>query len=185
MIRLTPALVLFLPVSVRAATEAGTHSPSWGLLVAAIFNLLVLVVILLRFTRRPIRDFLIQRRRAIARAIEEAEARVAKAEAELERWSARSASVEAEAAELVQLAQEQAEAQGARRLARAEETASRIQHDAGALAEHEVERAGQMLRAEAAQLATSLAEVLLREHIRPEDDRRLFAEYAERIGGAV
>jgi F-type H+-transporting ATPase subunit b len=173
------------PVTALAASEGGAHGPNWGLLGAAIFNVVVLVALLVRLARRPIHDFLVQRQHGIAQAIEKAEARVRDAEAELERWQARLAGVEGEAREIVQLATEQAEAESQRRLGRADEASARIQREAQALGEREGFRARETLRTEVAELATSLADRLLRERIGADDDRRLVSEYADNIGGTA
>ncbi len=178
------AVLVLAPMGAAAASDAG-HGPNWGILGTAIFNVIVLALLLVRLTRRPLRSFLVQRRRGIEEAIEQAEARVNEAQAEVERWRSRQEGVEAEAAEFIRRAADHAEAESQRRLERADDSASRIQREAHALAEQEVTRAREMLRAEVAELATSLADGLLRERIRPEDDRRLISEYTEQIGGTA
>jgi F-type H+-transporting ATPase subunit b len=178
-------VALLAPATVLAAAgEAAAHGPAWGVLVAAVFNTIVLVVILVRATGRPLRSFLVQRSRAVARAIDEANARLRQAESEVEQWRARLSNVDEEGAEIVRAAGELAEAERQRRFERARATADRIRRDAQMLAELEVEQAREILRAEVAELAASGAAALVRELLRPEDDRRLVAEYTDRIGEA-
>ena len=177
---------LLAPATVFAAEGHGAeHGPAWGVLIAAIFNAVVLVAILVRVTGRPLRNFLIQRSRAVARAIEEANQRLREAEREVEQWKERLSNVAAEAAEIVRAAGELAEFERQRRLERALATANRIRQDADTLAQQEVEQARETLREEVAELAASGASALVRELLRAEDDRRLIAEYADRIGEAA
>jgi F-type H+-transporting ATPase subunit b len=174
--------VLAPGTALAAEGPGAAHGPAWGVLVAAIFNAVVLVVILVRATGRPLRNFLIQRSRAVARAIDEANQRLREAEREVERWKERLSNVDGEAAEILRAAGELAELERQRRLKRARATASRIRQDAETLAQQEVAQAREVLREEVAELAASGAGALVRELIRAEDDRRLIAEYADRIG---
>jgi F-type H+-transporting ATPase subunit b len=179
-------LGMLAPATVFAAeTSGGAHGPAWGVLVAAIFNAIVLVVILIRATGRPLRNFLIQRSRAVARAIDEANQRLREAEREVERWKERLANVDAEAGEVVRAAAELAELERQRRFDRARATADRIRLGADTLAQQEVAQAREALREEVADLAASGAAALVRELIRAEDDRRLIVEYADRIEEAT
>lgn len=177
------AVGLLLPGLAWAAEEShAAHGPNWGMLAAAIFNAIVLLVLLLRFAQRPIRDFLVQRSRRIARAIEAAEGRLLEAAAEVQRWRAQLARVDEAGADIVRLAGQTAEAERERRLERARQTAARIRREAGELGEQEVARARAALRAEVAELAAGLAASLVRARLRPQHDRRLFSEYVDRIG---
>jgi F-type H+-transporting ATPase subunit b len=153
-------------------------------LIAAIFNAVVLVALLVRFTRAPLRDYLRQRSRTVARAIDEAKSRLQQAQDEVEQWRGRLSNVDQEAAEIVRNAGELAELERQRRLERAQATADRIRQDAGALADQELEQAREQLRGEVAELAAESAAALVRDLLQPEDDRRLVTEYAERVEAA-
>jgi F0F1-type ATP synthase membrane subunit b/b' len=154
------------------------------MLAAAVFNTLLLAMILVRFARTPIRDFLIQRSRAIARAVEATEARLLEASVEVQRWRSRLSRVGEETTEMLRLAGESAEAERARRLERGRQAAQRIRLEASELAEREIVEARDALRTELAELSAGLAASLLRQSLRPEDDRRLVADYVQRIGAA-
>ena len=161
------------------AAEGGPH---WNLLGFQILNTVVLLLILLRFTRRPIRDFLIQRSNSIRRGIEEAEGRVRDAEAEIEQLRRRLSHFSEEAGQIIARSAEQADAERARGIERAQGTAQRIREEAQRVADQEIVRARQELQAEAAELAASLARDLVREQLTLEDDRRFVREYVERAG---
>jgi F-type H+-transporting ATPase subunit b len=175
-----------LPVVALGAETAGEHhGPNWGLLGVAIFNIVLLGAILVRFARRPIHDFLVQRSRRVARSIEAAESRLREAGEEVTRWRERLSRVDEEVAEILQLTGEGAETERSRRLDRARQTAERIRVEADALAGQELVRARQDLRAEVAALSASMAVSLVRETIGPDDDRRLVADYSQAIGEAT
>ncbi len=176
-------LLLWL-ASPAVAAAAAEHGTNWPLLGLQVLNTAVLVLILLRFTRQPIRDFLIQRSHGIRREIDAAEARLSDAEAEIQQLRRRLARFGDEKEEIVARSAEQAEAERAHTLERAQGTAERIREEAHRVADQEIERARQELQSEAAELAVSLARDLLRENLTPEDDRRLVSEYVNRVGGA-
>ena len=176
-------LLLWLASPAFAAAGA-EHGTNWPLLGLQVLNTAVLVLILLRFTRQPIRDFLIQRSHGIRREIDAAEARLSDAEAEIEQLRRRLVRFGDEKEEIVARSAEQAEAERAHTLERAQGTAERIREEAHRVADQEIERARQELQSEAAELAVSLARDLLRENLTPEDDRRLVSEYVNRVGGA-
>lgn len=179
-------LALAAPAVARAAGgEAAAHGPNWGMFVAAVFNLAVLAAILVRFARQPVRNFLIQRSRRIARAIEDAERRLEEADSEVTSWRDRLARVGQETEELIRLAGEATDAERQRRLRRASATAERIRTEASGVAEQELGRAREELRAEVADLSAGIAASLVREGLRPEDDRRLVAECVDRLEGGA
>ena len=177
------ALGVAIPGLAVAAPPA-EHGPAWGMLAAAIFNLGILGFLLFRFAGPPIQNFMIQRSRGIARAIEEADARLREASVEVERWRERLSGLDREIEEIAQRIREQTEIEREQRLDRARATGQRIRQEADALAEFEVRQAADALRVEVAELATRGALGLLREMLRPEDDRRLISEYVDRIGAA-
>lgn len=176
-------LLLLFPAQALAASGSGGHAEtSWTVLGLHALNFAFLLFLLYRFARKPILDFLAQRSQNIRSEIEAAEGRLRDAEHELSELRARLTGFEQEARELTERAAEQAEHEKAAALARARETVQRIREDAQRVAGQEVERARQQLRAEAAQLATSLAGEILRESLTPDDDKRLVGEFIERLG---
>jgi len=173
-----------LVASPALAAEEGGHGPSVWLLGLQILNGVILVAILIRFTRQPLRNFMAQRRHEIQTSIQEAEARVDAAETELARWRGRLEDIEEEAAEILRATEEQAEAERRRSLERAEANAQRIADEARKVADQEIERARIELRNEAAELATRLAADLVQRNLTSEDHRHLVEDVIERLGGS-
>jgi F-type H+-transporting ATPase subunit b len=189
--RLTAWLGLTIFFVARAALAAGAedsgaHHDSgggWVILIKHALNLGILAFILIRFAVPFLRDFMLQRSQDIRdqieasqRALEDAQAEIASLRAELSRAADHEREIGDQAAAA-------AESERARALVRAEENALRLREDARRIADQEVERARGLLRAEAAQLATQLAAEMLRERLTAEDDRRLFDEFAQHVGG--
>jgi len=185
--RVLGVLTVLLLAGAAAASEAeaGHHGPDWKVLGLAVLNLGILIGVLLRYARKPITDFLFQRSEGIRTALRDAQAQLAEAEAENAKLRDRLTHLADEAREIVDLARRQAQAEQVRMKHRAEETATRIREEAQRVADMEIARARQVLREEAAELATALASDLLREHIQPADDQRLLREFVARVEGGT
>ena len=160
------------------------HGVSWSVLGLHTLNFGFLLFLLYRYGRGPLLGYLADRSQGIRREIESAEERLAHAERELEELRTRLTRFDGEVRSILETAGAMAEQEKARQIERAHETAARIREDAERMAGQELERARQILRAEAAELATQLAAELLREQMTPEDDQRLVSEFVERLGGA-
>lgn len=182
---LLAALGLLAP-EVLAAEEGhaeAEHGPSWWMLFFHILNFSILMFVLFRYAGPVILDFLAQRSRGIRSRIEMADERLRAAETELAGLRDRLASFEDEEARILSFASEQGERAKTRAIERAHDTAQRIREDAERVANQEIARARQILREEAAELATELAAELLRQNLSEDDDQRLVQEFVERVGG--
>ncbi len=165
------------------AAAGGEHAePNWWLLVFQILNVALLGFLLFYFGRSLVTRALRDRSQGIRREIDEARARLREVEAENAALRARLERIDAESRELIERIESQARAERERSALRAAQTAEHIGEEARRVADNEVERARQLLREEAAALATRLAGEILAERIRPEDDRRLVREFVERVG---
>lgn len=178
------AAVLVVALPAWGASEAG-HGPDWAMLGFQVLNTAILIAVLVRFTRAPLRDFLARRKSAIADSIAAADRELESARAEIERLRSRLARVEQDGAAMLRDAEERAEAERERELARAAEVAVRVREEARRVADQEIERARQALREEASTLAVSVATDLLKQGVRPEDDARLLRDYSARVGGST
>lgn len=183
--------VLLLAASgVHAASEAheaagGAHAPSLWLLGVQVLNAAILLFILVRFAGPALRDYFQSRSQQIRESIEGAQAQLREAEAEIAELRGRLEAFEGESGLLVEAAAEAAEGDRARMLERASATAQRLREDAERVADAEIVRARQALRAEAARLATELAGQLLREEATREDDARMVGEFVDKLGGSA
>lgn len=180
---LAVALVLaLLTPELQAAEHAEAHGPDWTLLALQILNTAILIAILVRFLRAPLREFLAQRARGIAEAIEQAQKQLAESRREVAHWRSSLEKHARRAREIQTDVEREAQAEQAQVLERARAAAERIREEARAVADQEIRRAQRDLRREASALAVSLAEELLRENLTPDDDRRLVQAFSERAG---
>ncbi len=175
-------LVLLAP-ELLAAEEGGEAGPNWFHLAVQIGNVLVLGYLLYRFAARPISNALQERSRRIRTQIEDSESRLGEAEAELAQLRERLAGMEAESAALLSQVVERAQTERARALERARQGAERIREEGRRVADNEIIRAREVLRNEAATLATRIASEILRERLTAEDDQRLLRDFVEHVEG--
>lgn len=144
-------------------------------------NVVLLVVVLIYFARKPVLAYLATRRDTIAKNLESAAQLLADSERRLAEWNQKAASLDQEASGIRDATRRAAEAERDRILADARATAERIRQSAAAVAERELGQAREALRREAADLAVELAAKILREQVNDGDRTRLVDEFIGRI----
>jgi F-type H+-transporting ATPase subunit b len=172
------ALLLVLVASPAAASEEG------GGLMEFVWeagNLLLLVGVLVYLGRKPVLNYLSERRQRIQDNLANSERLLKEAEARLAEWNQKASGLDAEIEELRQMARERAEQERLQILEDARATAERIKRDAESGVEREVERAKQELRDEAADLSVELAGKLLQDQVTDGDRDRLVDEFVSEI----
>ena len=175
---LLPALLILLTASPAAASEEG------GGLMEFVWeagNLLLLLGVLFYLGRKPVLNYLSERRQGIQDNLANSERLLQEAEARLAEWNQKASKLDVEIEELRQMARERAEQERAKILEDARVTAERIKRDAASGVDREVERAKQALRDEAADLSVELAGKLLQEHVTDGDRDRLVDEFVSEI----
>ncbi len=168
-----------------AAGGETADGPNWAMLGLQALNVGILAFVLVRYAGPALRDYFQNRSQQIRQSIEGAQQRLREAEAKIAELRERLDAFEGESGDLVAGVAEAAEAERARMQDRARATAERIREDAKRVADSEIARARQALRAEAARLATEIAGELLREESTDEDDTRIVAEFTDKIGGSA
>jgi F-type H+-transporting ATPase subunit b len=170
---LTALLVLAVASPAAAAEEGG------GLMdfVWEAGNLLLLVGVLVYLGRKPVLNYLSERRQRIQDNLASSEQLLKDAEDRLAEWTQRAGKLDVEIEELRQMARERAEQEKAQILEDARTTAERIKRDASSGVDREIERAKQALREEAADLSVELAGKLLQEQVTDGDRDRLVDEF--------
>jgi F-type H+-transporting ATPase subunit b len=175
---LLPALLILLTASPAAASEEG------GGLMEFVWeagNLLLLLGVLFYLGRKPVLNYLSERRQGIQDNLANSERLLQEAEARLAEWNQKASKLDVEIEELRQMARERAEEERSQILEDARATAERIKRDAASGVDREVERAKQALRDEAADLSVELAGKLLQEHVTDGDRDRLVDEFVSEI----
>ena len=180
MSRVAAALLTLLP-SVAVASAGGEEGSGASTIIWQGLNLILLLGVLIHFTRQPIQRFFSERREQVRGDLDSAARVLADAESRLAEWQARADRLDAEVEEIRQAARERAAAERETLLTDAEAAAERIRNDALAAVDQEVARARSELRAEAGELAAKLAGELLRSSLTDADQRKLVEEFVVRV----
>ena len=183
----TVVLLMLLAPGIALAASEGGHE-SGGLisldksLIVQGINFVILLFILQRLLYRPFLAKMAERTQAIQKSLDEAQAARAQATRQQEENEARLRAAHAEAAAIrAQALKEAAEEQ--RRLVEAARAESqRLVESAKAQMDTDVRRAREELRREVADIATAVAEKLVRRSLRDEDHRRIVAEAISKVG---
>lgn len=174
---------LVIAASVFAA-EGGEHGGSsmreW---VWRILNFLILVVILVKFLNKPLKDYLRQRRELIEKSIKEAQeakeiAMKALAEVE-ERLKVKDKEIE----EIISSARSSGEREKERLIEEGERLKVKILEQAKTNIEYELKKAKETIKAEAVEAAMQLAEEKIKTRMTKDDQERLLQESLKLLEG--
>jgi F-type H+-transporting ATPase subunit b len=179
-------VMLFVPALAWAASEGaheggGLISLDKSLIVQGI-NFLILLLILQRLLYRPFLAKMAERTQAIQKSLEEAQAARAQATRQQEENEARLRAAHAEAAAIRAQALKEAGEEHRRLVEAARAESQRLVETAKAQMDADVRRAREELRREVADIATAVAEKLVRRSLRDEDHRRIVAEAISKVG---
>lgn len=176
-------LVLGAPALAWAASEGGDGliNLDRSLIVQAV-NFLILLAILWKLLYRPLLATMQARTEAIRRSLEEAQAARAEAARQAEENVARLRQAHAEAAAIREQAMRETAEEQKRLVEGARAEAKRLVDSAKAQLDADIRRAREELRREVADLATAVAEKLIRKSLREEDHRRIVDDALARLG---
>ncbi len=169
----TTLAVVSAPGLAAAAEHGGDHA-SFGWYIA---NFVVLLVVLGYFGRKPVTNFLVERKEAALVELRAAESARDDARAKLAEYEARLGRIENEVATILSETIQGAEAERDRILRGAEEAAERIRGQASLMLEQEVQRARQQLADEMTEAASREAAALVRQSFGAGDQDRLVQEF--------
>jgi F-type H+-transporting ATPase subunit b len=186
----TPTLAAGLLIPALAAAATGEHhgehgaptSAQWQLLGFTVANFVIFVALMVWLGRKPLRDFLLNRRRQLVDSMEEAARLKADAERLKREYERKAAALDKMRDDLIAEVRAIAETDRLNAVASAEQAAQRMRLDAERTARSDLERARQELRAEAARLAEELAREEVRRRLTDQDRRRLLQEFLSRVG---
>jgi F-type H+-transporting ATPase subunit b len=184
--RIAVLLVLLAPCLAWAAAEGGHESG--GLisldksLIIQFLNFIVLLLILQRLLYKPFLAKMAERTQAIQKSLDEAQAARAQAARQQEENETRLRAAHAEAAAIRAQALKEAADEQKRLVDGARAESQRLVDTAKAQMDADVRRARDELRREVADLATAIAEKLVRRSLRDEDHRRIVADAIAKVG---
>ncbi len=174
---------VFLLAGAAAASEAGGHGIDPAKIQDFIWrsvNFVVFAAILIKLLARPAKEFFTKRAQEIAQNFSELEAKKAAAAAALAEAEARLALVEAEREKIIQQYLSEGEAEKAKILDKANQVAARIKDMATMTIEQESKKTVRNLKQEVVDLATQMAEDLLKKKVTPADQKGLVEEYLKK-----
>jgi F-type H+-transporting ATPase subunit b len=157
----------------KASPPPGENQP----FLAALFNFIVLGLLLGRFAYPPIREFVKDRHEAIGKDLAEAQRLRAEAEARLKEYEAKISNLDHEIATLLQGIRTEGEAERARMIVAAEEQAQRLRRDAETTIAQDMKRARHEIEQEVVTAAITTADRILRERINDADQRGFVERY--------
>jgi F-type H+-transporting ATPase subunit b len=144
-------------------------------------NFVLLVAVLIYFAKKPIQSFLADRRGQIQEQLKNATETLAAAERRHAELHRQLVDLDTDLQEIRERARERTESERDRILADATAAAERIEADAKAAVDREIERARDQLRHEASELAIELASSTLTNQVEDTDRDRLIDEFIDHI----
>jgi F-type H+-transporting ATPase subunit b len=175
---------LLQALAVAEETQGGHGAPTaaqWQLLAFTATNFAIFVALMFWLARKPLLDFLANRRRQMVESMEEAARLKAEAERLKREYEQKASALDKMREDLVAEVRAIAEADREAAVANAEQAAQRMRQDAERTARSDLERAREELRAEAARLAEELAREEVRRRLTDQDRRRLLNEFLSRV----
>ncbi len=146
-----------------------------------IVSFVLLILLLVRFTKKPLASFLSHRQEEIQNAMAQSARKKGEAAALLAEWQKKVDSLNQEVQDLHQKIRDEGEAERKKIVSRAQEESERIRLQAGVIAEQELFKARAALKKEMVDLSVDLAERLLKDTMKPQDQERLIQEYIGKV----
>jgi F-type H+-transporting ATPase subunit b len=183
---LLAALACMLPALAWAATEGG-HGGGGMIsldksLIVQVVNFVILLLILHRLLYKPLLAKMEERTAAIKTSLDEAQAARAEAARQQEQNAEQLRAAYAEAAAIRAAALKEAADEQRKLVEQATREAKQLVDTARAQTDADIRRAREELRREVSEIATSVAEKLVRRSLRDEDHRRIVDDAIARIG---
>jgi F-type H+-transporting ATPase subunit b len=176
-----------LLAGVAAASEAA-HGGGHGIsaekiqeLIWRTANFVVFAAILIKLVAKPAKNFFAQRSQDVATTLEEAQAKLAAAEAAVKAAETRLAEVAQERQKVIQQFVAEGEMEKAKILDKANLVAARIKDMAVFTIEQETKKAAQGLKEEVVGLATQMATDMIKEKATYADQQGLVEEYLKKV----
>ena len=165
------------------AAEAGAHAKAFSFTeeLFKLVNTLIVVGILYKVAYHPIRNFLRDRREGIRKALEESRAAREEAEKQLAEQRSKVADLEAELVRVREQGEKEREAMRERLEEEQENQAKRLLEQTRTTIELEASKARAELQNQAASLALSLAEEMLKKELGEADQERFVENYLARL----
>ena len=162
----------------------GEGLPVWLKLLFQFVNFAILVFVIVKFAKKPFKDFLRKRRDAVKEKIDEAERVLREATAAKATYEERLAGLESEIEAFRASITEAVEREKKKVLDEAQALATRIREQARLAYEQEMREAMEKIRAEVAAQTIEAATTRVREIFRQDDHDRMVEEFIRKVRSA-
>jgi len=167
------------------ASEAGGHggidAAKLNDLLWRTVNFVIFAGILYKLAAKPIKEFFASRKNTIGQELQDLEGQKISVQKALKEAKAQLAAVAAEREQIIQQYIAEGEAEKAKILAKAEQSAQRLKDMAVVTIEAETKKAAADLKREIVETAVQLSEQLIKERIVAEDQQRLVDDYLAKV----
>lgn len=148
-----------------------------------IMNFAALMIILIKFLKKPMVDGLKGRQQNIAAEFEDLETRRAEAERSYKEYEAKLAGIDDELKSMVDKAIAQGKVEKERIIAEANRAADGIKRQAEMAVQNELAEAKRRLKTEIAEQAAVMAEEIIKKNLQDADQNKLVEDYLTKLGG--
>lgn len=156
------------------------HGPDRALLYSGI-NFVILVIVLFLLARKPAKAFFKNRALKLRTKLDDADKAHREARRQLEVIETRLKRIDAEKHELVRNFKSEAEAEKTKIIADARDYALKIEEDAKRIANHEVQKARQMIKEETVRLCDEIVHQKIKTEVTDADLDRLSARFVTEV----
>ena len=190
------ALAIMAVLGVAALAHASAAAPAegdllgipghkWKDLVWRAMNFAALMIILIKFLKKPIVDGLRGRREGIKEEFDSLEAQRSESEAQYQEYAGRLNGLDDELKEMVAKAIAQGEVEKERIIAEANDAAEQIKRQAESAVANAVAEAKVNLKNDVAEQAAVMAEELIKNNLTADDQNNLVGSYLAKVGGTA
>ncbi len=172
----------------HGGAHEGGHEGHHGLTHGQVMNFLwhclnfaLLVIILVKYLKKPITDSLKGRQESIAKAFEELENKKVEAEKRYQEYVKKLSGMDEEAKSILENFIKQGQKEREHIIEQAKAAAERIKSQAEFYVQQELAKAKTELQKEVADTAVKLAEEIIRKNLNEQDQSKLISEYLERV----
>lgn len=166
------------PLPAWAGTGSGGGSQA---LIWQIVSFILIVILLSRVLKKPLRSFLLRRHETIRIALDQASQKEINAQSLFAHWAGKIEALGKEIEELHDRIRKEGQIERERLIAQAQAESERLRKQAQMLADLEVKKARLMLKKEVAELSIRSAQEILQNSIQPQDQDRLVRKYLAQL----
>jgi len=148
-----------------------------------VMNFAALMIILIKFLKKPLVDALKGRQQSIATEFEDLETRRADGEREYNEYASKLAGIDNELKEMVQKAIAQGQVEKERIIEEANKAAENIKRQAEMAIHNEITEAKRRLKSEVTEQAAIMAEEIIKKNLQATDQDKLVEDYLTKVGG--